>query len=65
MEAKVYVGNLDRDTSEDHLRRAFERFGEVDEVILKDGFGFVRMRESRDAEDAIRELNGQLVHVIF
>ena len=62
----IYVGNLSRETTEDDLRQAFEAFGQVTSVkILKDratgqsnGFGFVGMAESEDAQAAISGLNG-------
>jgi RNA recognition motif-containing protein len=62
----IYVGNLSRDTEEDGLRAAFERFGEVSKVaIIRDkfsgeprGFGFVEMSSKEEAQAAISGLNG-------
>ena len=63
----IYVGNMSFDTTEDHLRQAFEGFGEVSSVsIITDkysgkpkGFGFVEMPSNDEATAAISGLNGQ------
>ena len=63
----VFVGNLSFQTTEDGLRSAFERFGEVLKVNLvtdRDtgrarGFGFVEMANAEEADRAIAALNGQ------
>ena len=54
---KVYVGNLHRDTDKDDLRNAFEKYGEVDEINMKEGFAFVMMKDDRDVSDAIKGLH--------
>lgn len=63
----IYVGNLPYDVSEENLRRAFERFGNVSSVrVISDqstgqakGFAFVTMPRMEDAEEAIANLNNQ------
>ena len=62
----IYVGNLSYDTTEDDLRTAFERFGQVTSAtLIKDkytgksrGFGFVEMPSDEEAQAAIQGLNG-------
>ena len=62
----IYVGNLPWSSTEEDVRSAFERYGEVQSVKLvsdKDtgrprGFGFVEM-EDEGAEEAIRALDGK------
>jgi RNA recognition motif-containing protein len=62
----IYIGNLQRDVTEDDIKAAFAPFGEVISVnIIKDkfsgqsrGFGFVEMKKNDEAEAAIRGLNG-------
>lgn len=62
---KIYVGNLDFDTTEDILRDAFVQYGEVKDCVLPEdkdfggsrGFGFVTM-DSEDAKIAMEELDG-------
>ena len=63
---RIYVGNLNYDTSEDTLRDAFAQYGDVDEVaIITDretgrarGFGFVTMGSDDDANNAIEAMDG-------
>jgi RNA recognition motif-containing protein len=62
----IYVGNLSYKATEDDLKAAFSRFGEVTSVtIIKDkftgqskGFGFVEMTSRENGEKAIKELDG-------
>ncbi len=63
----IYVGNISRETSDNELRQAFEEYGEVASVnIIKDkftgvsrGFGFVEMPNKEEADNAIKNLDGQ------
>lgn len=63
---RLYVGNLNYDSSEHALREAFEVHGEVTSVHLitdRDtgqprGFGFVEMADADQAEQAIAAMNG-------
>ena len=59
MSHKVYVGNLTRDVEERDLRHAFEKFGDVDRIFLKDGFAFIHFTDDRDAEDAVKDMDGR------
>ena len=58
MSNKVYIGNLTEDVSEDDIRDAFSKYGGVDQVFMKQGFGFVHMQDDGGANDAINGLNG-------
>ncbi len=57
--ARLYVGNLNYDTSEETLRKVFSQYGEVVSVniIGRKGFGFVEMADSDSAEKAKNSLN--------
>jgi len=57
---KLYVGNLNYQTSEETLKTHFAQYGEVTSVnILKGrGFGFVEMGTAESAVDARNKLNG-------
>jgi RNA recognition motif-containing protein len=67
MEAKLYVGNLSYQTTEDGLRSLFSQAGTVASVILiKDkytgqfkGFAFVEMSNQSEAEQAIKLFDGK------
>lgn len=62
----IYVGNLSYGVTEDQLRAAFVKFGNVSRVNLiidretgrSKGFGFVEMPDDSAAEAAIKSLNG-------
>jgi RNA recognition motif-containing protein len=61
----IYVGNLSYNTTEDDLRTAFGKFGEVTsastiqdrETGRSKGFGFVEMASDEDGKKAIAGLN--------
>lgn len=63
----IYVGNLSYEVTEEDLKQAFERFGDVDSArVIKDkytgkskGFGFVLMADKAQAESALQGLNGE------
>jgi RNA recognition motif-containing protein len=67
MEAKLYVGNLSYDTTEDEIRNLFAQAGTVSEVaLIKDrdtgtskGFAFVTMSSQDEAKKAIEQFNGK------
>jgi len=67
MDAKLYVGNLSYDTTEDGLRAKFAEAGTVVSVeVIKDrdtgrtkGFAFVTMTNQEEAENAIKMFNGK------
>ena len=69
MEAKLYVGNLSYETTEDGLRTAFAKAGTVVSVdMIKDrdtgrmkGFAFVTMNSGEEAQNAIKILNEKML----
>ncbi|XP_066479563.1 serine/arginine-rich splicing factor 6 [Tiliqua scincoides] len=56
---RVYIGRLSYHVREKDLQRFFSGYGRLLEVDLKNGYGFVEFEDSRDAEDAVYELNGK------
>lgn len=62
----LLVRNLPMDAGADDVRAKFERYGDIRDVYLpKDfytrrprGFGFIEFRDARDAETALRKLDG-------
>jgi cold-inducible RNA-binding protein len=68
MAAKLFVGNLSYQATEEDLRELFQQAGAVQSVrIITDqftgrprGFGFVEMSTKEEAERAIEQLNGRL-----
>lgn len=61
MALKLYVGNLNYNTTEDTLRAAFETFGDVVSVkiIQGKGFGFVEYGSNEAAEAAKAGMDGK------
>lgn len=66
MSKKLFVGGLNWKTTDEGLRQAFARFGEITEAkVITDretgrsrGFGFVTFVQAESAEDAISEMDG-------
>ncbi|XP_061486888.1 serine/arginine-rich splicing factor 6-like isoform X1 [Rhineura floridana] len=56
---RVYIGRLSYHVREKDIQRFFGSYGRLLEVDLKNGYGFVEFEDSRDAEDAVYELNGK------
>ena len=61
MTTKIYIGDLGDDGSERELEDAFGRYGKLSEVWVArnpSGFAFVHMNDARDADEAVRKLDG-------
>ncbi|GKU87470.1 hypothetical protein SLEP1_g1862 [Rubroshorea leprosula] len=61
--SRVYVGNLDPRVSERELEDEFRVFGVIRSVWVArrpPGYAFIDFDDRRDADDAIRELDGNL-----
>jgi hypothetical protein len=66
---RIFVGDLGNDCSEDQLRQAFVRFGNLDKVrIVRDkfsgksrGFGFVSFSDPKCGVQALKEMNGKYI----
>eukprot|EP00887_Chlorella_sp_A99_P006175 scaffold3.g6175.t1 len=61
MSARIYVGGVPPDLQDRDLEDAFAKYGRVEAVWVARnpaGFAFVTMTDARDADDAIRALDG-------
>lgn len=66
----LYVGGLPADATEDSLRTTFAKFGalEAARVVMRSttgkcrGFGYVTFRREAEAQAAMGELDGRVVH---
>jgi RNA recognition motif-containing protein len=66
MPTKLFIGGLSYDTTEDGLRDAFKKHGDIESVrILTDretgrsrGFGFIEFADKQAATDAVSSMNG-------
>lgn len=69
MPMKLYVGGLAYSVTDEELKTLFAEHGEVTSAnVIKDrdsgqskGFGFVEMTDIKEAQNAIKELNGKEV----
>lgn len=74
---KLFVRNLSRTTTTEHLRASFQEFGDIDDCIVitdhaqnrSKGYGFVTFARARDAARAIqtphRFIEGQLAYIAY
>lgn len=70
MTKKLYVGNLSYSTTQDDLQTLFTQIGPVTSVALitdrmtgqSKGFGFVEMETEKAAQEAIQQLNNQMLN---
>uniref|UniRef100_A0A1L8DHQ5 Putative pre-mrna-splicing factor sf2-like isoform x2 n=3 Tax=Nyssomyia neivai TaxID=330878 RepID=A0A1L8DHQ5_9DIPT len=61
LQCKVYVGNLGSSASKHEIESAFGKYGPLRNVWVArnpPGFAFVEFEDRRDAEDAVRGLDG-------
>ncbi|KAI0499083.1 hypothetical protein KFK09_019984 [Dendrobium nobile] len=60
---QVFVGGLDQDISEDELKHAFSKYGELVSVKIPVGkqCGFVQFVERKNAEEALEALSGTMI----
>ncbi|PIA31041.1 hypothetical protein AQUCO_05300104v1 [Aquilegia coerulea] len=69
-EFEVFVGGLDKDASEDDLKKVFSAVGEIVEVRLmmnpqtkkNKGFAFLRFATVEQAKRAVKEMRNPVVH---
>ncbi|OWM75111.1 hypothetical protein CDL15_Pgr017237 [Punica granatum] len=69
-EFEVFVGGLDKDATEDDLRKVFSAVGEVTEIRLmmnpqtkkNKGFAFLRFATVEQAKRAVTELKNPVIH---
>ncbi|XP_074041798.1 uncharacterized protein [Leptinotarsa decemlineata] len=57
--SRVYVGGIPRNTEEWDLEDFFKGYGRIREILIKRRFAFVEFDGSRNAKDAIYELDGK------
>ena len=58
-DTRVFLGNLPPDCRVADIEQFFEKFGRVRHVLIKQSkYGFAEFDTPRDAEDAVRELDG-------
>lgn len=66
MAQKIYVGNLNYNTTEDSLKEFFEKTGQIESVLIvrdkfsgkSKGYGFIGFVNEADAQQALSKMNG-------
>ncbi|MCL4125654.1 UNVERIFIED_CONTAM: hypothetical protein GTU68_004303 [Idotea baltica] len=64
LDCKIYVGDLGSGASKQELEDVFSYYGRLRNVWVArnpPGFAFVEFEDSRDAEDAVRGLDGRTI----
>ena len=56
---RLFLGNLGHDCRERDIEKLFKGYGDLKHVNIKGPYGFVELDDKRDAEDAIKDLNGK------
>ncbi|CAJ0755731.1 2303_t:CDS:2 [Entrophospora sp. SA101] len=56
--ARLYVGRISRSITERDIDDAFAKYGRIRDIDMKNGFCFIHFDDPRDAEDAMRALDG-------
>jgi len=65
LDCKVYVGDLGYGCAKQELEEVFSKYGQLRNVWVArkpPGFAFVEFEDSRDAEDAVRALDGARIN---
>ncbi|TRY62971.1 hypothetical protein TCAL_05586 [Tigriopus californicus] len=57
---KVFIGNINENVRKSELRHEFEKFGEVMDVYISNGYAFVTFAQSDSASSAIRDMDGSM-----
>lgn len=70
MPTKLFVGNISESCSEDDLKGAFEKYGNIVEHAIVRNYGFVHFEKKEDADNAIKELHetelkGNVIRVLL
>jgi RNA recognition motif-containing protein len=58
---KLYVGHISPDVRERDVRDNFEKFGRILSVSMKNNYCFVVFEDVRDADEAIRGMDGRVL----
>jgi arginine/serine-rich splicing factor 4/5/6 len=59
MPATVFIGDLPDSARQRDIEDFFRKHGKIEQIRLRNRFGFVDFRSSADADDAVRDLDGE------
>jgi arginine/serine-rich splicing factor 4/5/6 len=57
--AQIFIAKLDSSVREKDIDYEFRRYGNIKNILLKRGFAFVEYEDQKDAEEAIKEMDGR------
>jgi len=55
---RLYVGRITSQVSQNDLVNLFSKYGEIIDILMKDDFAFLEFANSKQAQNALKELNG-------
>ena len=55
---QIYIGHISKKVGKEDLEKTFSAFGTLKDLAIKNGFAFLTYEDERDAEDAVKEMNG-------
>ncbi|PRP78721.1 hypothetical protein PROFUN_13360 [Planoprotostelium fungivorum] len=58
-DTRLYIGRLSSRTRERDLDDEFGRYGRISRLDMKNGFAFIEFNDPRDADEAVRDMNGR------
>ena len=59
MPSTVFIGDLPDSARQRDIEDFFRKHGKIEQIRLRNRFGFVDFRSSADAEDAVRDMDGE------
>jgi len=56
---QIFIAKLSSDVRERDLEDEFKRYGRIRNIELKRGYAFIEYEDYRDADEAIRDMDGR------
>jgi arginine/serine-rich splicing factor 4/5/6 len=56
---QIFIAKLSSDVRERDLEDEFKRYGHIRNIELKRGYAFIEYEDYRDADEAIRDMDGR------
>lgn len=57
--SQIFIAKLDSSVREKDIDYEFRRYGSIRSILLKRGFAFVEYEDQKDAEEAIKDMDGR------
>lgn len=56
---QIFIAKLSSNVRESVLEHEFKRYGSIKNVEVKRGYAFIEYEDHRDAEDAVKDMDGR------